>query len=55
MLANAPVTVGSVSAGMTYFPPPTVLPEPVFKATREPGYGAFAVLVQLVGIGVLGA
>jgi hypothetical protein len=29
--------------------------EPVFKATREPGYGAFAVLVQLVGIGVLGA
>jgi len=54
MLANAPVTVGSVSAGMTYFPPPTVLPSRLQGDTGA-GYGAFAVLVQLVGIGVLGA
>jgi hypothetical protein len=54
MLANAPVTVGSVSAGILLLAADSAA-EPVFKATREPGYGAFAVLVQLVGIGVLGA
>src|SRR5262249_60692653 len=37
ILANAPVTVGSVSAGMTYFPPPTVLPSP--SSRRHGGWG----------------